>query len=275
MKRFLLTMTAVASALMASAQWVKPTIGNNEMSPLAVDEEVYLYNTGTGLFLCQGNANGVQASLAEEGMRMKVEKYVPQQEATDEGETPSVAEWDGKTYTLRDFNTVQNKWYYVYIDGNGGCYMNGGKPADYLWELEAQAGGTYRIHCAEANPTHKWSKNSNCYLGLELVDGGMLTSIIYPFMDITEIEETSEFCIDWAFVSEAVYVSYREKVKVYDTAMKLKAAMDECREKGLDVSGLQGVYDNTSSTLEELQAALAQAEALASAEDEKNVTSKR
>ena len=57
-------MTAAASVLMASAQWARPTIESNEMSQLAVGEEMYLFNTGTQMFLNQGNANGVQASVA-------------------------------------------------------------------------------------------------------------------------------------------------------------------------------------------------------------------
>jgi hypothetical protein len=445
MKRFLLTMTAAASVLMASAQWARPTIESNEMSQLAVGEEVYLFNTGTQMFLNQGNANGVQASVAEEGLKVKVEKYQTEQDAQGEqpmgdtwtssaedffGEegviklegltftlgdpndgtttwswheknagslanhmpttdgtvetlitefsaeepfgtlpthgcfvkleptakgkvtiagkpsggagqhivlvtadksdptkilaanvTPNDASvssweynvddahvyyffqlaepnqigsyrftlrsvafaqdaevvekvyvWDEKTYTIKDFNTIQNKWFYMYVDGSGGCYMNGGKPSDYLWELEAQENGTYRIHAAEANPTQNPSKYSNCYLGLEIIDGSLPNTIVHPFIDLSEIDEASEYCVEWAFVGEAVYTAYLEKMKVYSTAVRLKAAIDDCTAKGLDASSMKGVYDNPASTLEELQTALKQAEALASAEDEKNVT---
>ena len=444
MKRFLLTVTAIASTLMASAQWTKPTIEPNDMSEMAVGEVMYLYNTGTRMFLNQGNANGTQASLADEGLKMKVEKrlvevdgqaapkdvswtssaddffgdngvvqlegltftlgdpndgtttwswhegnggslanHMPSTDGTVEtlitefsevepfgtlpthgsflkleptakgrvtiagkpsggqGQSlvlvtadksdptkmlaakvtpidPSVSEWaydvedayvyyffqlaqpeqltswrftlrsvafvpaeavvekeyvwDGKTYTLQDFNEVQNKWCYMYLDDKGGCYMNGNKPSDYFWELTQQENGCYRIGCAEANPTQNTAKWPSCYVGMVLTEEGLTTTILNPYVDASELEAGLVYCLDWAFVSEEVYARYTAQREVYLTAVKLGEVMAECAEKGLNTADFQKVYDNTSSTLAELQAALYQAEAMLSAEDEKSVT---
>jgi hypothetical protein len=104
------------------------------------------------------------------------------------------------------------------------------------------------------------------------MENGLPNTIVHPFIDISIVDETSVYCIDWAFLTEEVYTAYLAKKEVYNMAIRLKTAIDECTAKGLDASSLQKVYDNTASSLEELQAAVKQAEALASAEDEKRVT---
>lgn len=66
MKRLLTTVLAVACVGLASAQWKNPTV--EATSEPIVDEPSYLYNTGTQMFLTQGNAYGTQGSVADEGL---------------------------------------------------------------------------------------------------------------------------------------------------------------------------------------------------------------
>ena len=103
MKKILLTMAVALSGLTASAQWVKPTV--DRTCDVVAGDTLYLYNTGAKMFLNQGNSYGTQASLADEGLMVRVNQYVAGEDAA----------WDGKTYTIEDFRPVQNSWFYVFI----------------------------------------------------------------------------------------------------------------------------------------------------------------
>ena len=259
MKKLLLTAFALIGGLTVSAQWTKPTIETK--GDIAVDDVVYLYNEGAQMFLTQGNAYGTQASVAEEGLMIKVAQYVANEDD----------EWDGKTYTIQDFRPLQQQWYYMFIDEKGGCYMDRASQADYLWEFAKQENGSYRIFAANANPTFNPTSNPNSCAGVVRVDGSLKTWV-NPIIDLNEKEDGTEYYLDWVFISEEDYAPYAEKLKVYNIAQQLRATLDECSTRGLDTSNLEKVYANTSSTLDELLAAQKAAEALISADDEKSVT---
>ena len=125
MKKLLLTAFALIGGLTVSAQWTKPTIETK--GDIAVDDVVYLYNEGAQMFLTQGNAYGTQASVAEEGLMIKVAQYVANEDD----------EWDGKTYTIQDFRPLQQQWYYMFIDEKGGFiegyYLVGLLAEDFLY----------------------------------------------------------------------------------------------------------------------------------------------
>ena len=125
MKRLLVTMMIGTNAVLAMAQWSKPSVQSTP--DMLLDEPTYLYNVGTKMFLTQGNAYGTQGSVAEEGLMIKVEKFLTEQ-ISETNDTSYV--WDGKTYTIQDFRPVQQSWFYVFIDNVGGCYMDKGNQGD-------------------------------------------------------------------------------------------------------------------------------------------------
>lgn len=65
--------------------------------------------------------------------------------------------------------------------------------------------------------------------------------------------------IDWKFVSVEAFEAYHEGVAIYQTAMDLKKAIEDAEAEypGIDLSAQKAVYNNTESTLEQLQDALA------------------
>ena len=260
-------MLVAAYSVMALAQWTKPDVRTS--GNMIIDETSYLYNVGTRMFLTQGNAYGTQASVAEEGLMIKVEKFLTEQ-ISETNDTSYV--WDGKTYTILCFRPVQQKWYYVFIDDAGGCYMDKGSQGDYFWELTAQEDGTFRFGCAAANPLQNPERWPNTRAGVVRTDAEDLSTVVNPLVELDNLDPLLTYHLDWAFVSEADYADYAERLTVYNTAMKLKALIDELDARGIGTESLRQVYDNSSSTLEQLKEATLQAETLISMEDEKTVT---
>ena len=248
MKRLLITMMITVHAMLATAQWSKPNVQlTNDM---LLDEPSYLYNVGTKMFLTQGNAYGTQASVAEEGLMIKVEKYLTEQ-ISETNDTSYV--WDGKTYTIQDFRPVQQNWFYMFIDDAGGSYMDKGNQGDYFWEFTKQENGTFRFSCAAANPKQNDALYPNTCAGIVRWDEEDMSTVVNPIVDLSDIDANASYYLDWAFVSEADYAVYADKLALYNMAMKLKDLIDELNTRGIDAGELQKVYDNTNSTKEELQ----------------------
>lgn len=259
MKRFLTTILAVICVGLASAQWTKPTVVATSDSIL--DNAFYLYNIGTQMFLTHGNAYGTQASVADEGLMIKVRKY--QTEET---------EWDGKTYTIQCFRPVQNKWYHVFIDGSGNCFMDRASQGDYFWELTQKENGFWQISCAEINPTYNYTRFKNSCAGVVRTDSEDMNTVVDPVINLDNIDPLVSYHLDWAFISEAAYAEYAEKLLVYNTAMKLKDIMDDLEGRSISTAELKTVFDNSNSTLDELLEAVKQGEYLISIDDEQKVT---
>ena len=267
MKRLFITMMITANAILATAQWSKPTV--QPCNDMLLDEPTYLYNVGTKLFLTQGNAYGTQASVNDEGLMIKVEKYLTEQ-ISETNDTSYV--WDGKTYTIQDFRPVQQKWFYMFIDNAGGCYMDKGNQGDYFWEFTKQENGTFRISCAAVNPQLNAASYPNTCAGVVRWDGNEMNTVVDPLIDQNDLDPQMTYHLDWTFVSEADYAVYADQLTLYTMAMKLKDFIDELNARGIDTSHLQEVYANTSSTKEMLQEAITQAETLISLDDETKVT---
>ena len=239
MKRMLLTLWVAACASLASAQWMKPEI--QESSEMIVDEPMYLYNIGTKQFLTQGNAFGTQASVADEGLQIKIEKYLVQN-ITEAGDT--LYEWDEKTYTIKDYRPLQKKWYYMFIDNLGGCYMDKGDQADYLWEIVRLENGNYHFSCAAANPVQNPEAYPNTCMGVERYGADDMNTVVNPLLEYLNPAFADAFSVDWVFVDEVVYADYLDKLHVYQAALKLKTIIDDLDSRNIDTNELLLVYNN-------------------------------
>ena len=92
-------------------------------------------------------------------------------------------------------------------------------------------------------------------MGLDLFEAEQQTRLAaFLFAD----EEPGEglYLTDWAVVSIADYNTYMDEVATYKTALQLKDLIEEATAAGIDVSDEQLIYENTSSTQEELTAAI-------------------
>ncbi|MCM1313733.1 MAG: hypothetical protein NC252_12640, partial [Roseburia sp.] len=238
----------------AMAQWTQPVPATFEELKASEGNDTivyYLYNVGTKSFFTEGNDYGTRSSVGKEGLKVFFSKYVPSEE---EEENPA---WDGKTYVFNDYSIKKNKWMQVFIDSEEASYVDRASQPNYFWEIEADADNTYRFYGAELNPTYNWLGEFNgAYFG---VDRSVDEKITYvsPLLFKAEEPEFGLFNLNWKFVSEETYATYKAQLDVYDAALSLEATIEEAQEKGVDVSAAEAVYADTNSTKEQLEAAQA------------------
>ncbi|MCR4602857.1 MAG: hypothetical protein K5683_04920 [Prevotella sp.] len=247
MKRSLLIVatmltSAVAFAQSFTATWVKPvpaTVETFEYSTFAEEGDTtayYLYNVGASAFFTEGNAWGTQASIGTTGLKVAVAKYLID------------TVWDNQTVFIWDFSLAKNAWKQLFIDSETQAYVDLGSQANYYWEIVSQGNKNYRIKGGDLNPDY----NGEYWFG---VDSEAEGTTINPRVDLG-YDPTAK--VDWQFVTEAAYEEYLPKGQIYEAAMNLKTQIEWAMEQGVAAATLAdefAVYNNTSSTLEQLQAA--------------------
>ena len=248
MKKSLLLLATMLCSTLGFAQWTKPVPAHVDSWVYSSEGDTtvyYLYNKDAGAFFTEGNDWGTRASISGTGLKVAITKYV----ATG-------AEWDGKTVLINDWSVAKSGWRELFIDSQSYAYVDHNGQANYFWEIESRGDGVYRIKGADINPEYnsaKYGQSSGAaYFGMSYLNDEKTTAIS-PLIDPAE-DNTAQ--IDWYFISEESYASYLEDYKVYDTAITLKAKIDEAAGFGLNTTAAEAVYYDTSSTLAELEAAL-------------------
>lgn len=208
--------------------WQKPTIPT-EYASLAKDGIFYFYNVGSQLLFTQGNAYGTQASVGERGLKVKIEDQ-------------------GGVYTLLDYVKTQSawKWWWFVQDANI-MYVDYNNQPDYYWEIKDMGNQVYRLSPSELNPN--WKDNTK-FVGLNRTADPANTVLT---SDCTE--DDGSF-IDWKLIPEAAGDIYESAMDIYDAAMQLKEQLDKAEEINANIADQLAVYNNTSSTLEEINAAI-------------------
>ena len=221
----------VASAVDANV-WQKPV--PTESVDWVEGEEYYLLNTGSGLLFTQGNAWGTQASADVSGLKVKIE---------------SVEGMEG-VYHITDYCESKSAWlWWWFVDDGISMYVDYNGQADHLWEITKNGDKVYRLSPSAQNPT---VNNNTLFVGLNRTTDPKTTALT-----ANNSADSGAF-IDWQFLSLAVGEAYMQQLKVYAAAMNLKEALDKAEAIGANVAEPTNVYNNTNSTLEELQAALEQ-----------------
>ena len=208
--------------------WPKPAIPT-EFASLAPDGIYYFYNVGSKMLFTQGNAYGTQASIGERGLKVKVEDY------------------GGGIYTLLDYVKTQSAWkWWWFVEGSNIMYVDYNNQPDYMWEIKDMGDNVYRLSPSELNPN---VSDNTKFVGVRWTEDPNNT-ILYS--DCTT--DDGSF-IDWKLIPEAAGDAYDQAMDVYEAAMKLKDQLDKAEEIGAKVADQIAVYNNTSSTVEELNAA--------------------
>ncbi len=224
--------------------WPKPAIPTEfaSMSPGGI---YYFYNVGSQLLFTQGNAYGTQASLGERGLKVQIE---------DQG---------GGVYTLKDYVKTQSAWkWWWFVEASNIMYVDYNNQPDYLWEIKDMGDNVYRLSPSELNP----SVNDNTkFVGINRTADPSTTILT---SDCTA--DDGSF-IDWKLIPEAAGDAYDASFDVYEAAMKLKEQLDKAEEIGANVADQIAVYNNTSSTIEELNAATEAAKRAIQAREEELV----
>ncbi len=211
-----------------------------------------LYNVGAEMFFYHGNAWGSQATGSTEAA-IPVRFLIPEGKSLDD-----------KQLYLRDYDDRggQEKWRTAFITtGDGrvnGVYGNGTAaifidnndgPAALMW-VEAAGDKVYHLSIAEANTA---AQPEGLFWGIDPegpgVDSGEAGTAIMPKL----AEGTNT---EWQFfAAPAEMASYFDLYDVYQAAQELAKVIEKAEAKGIDVSAAEAVYNNLSSTVEQIKAA--------------------
>lgn len=233
MKKTYLFLASLMVSLVSFAEWTKPAVPTAQA--LSVGTECYLYNTDAGGFLVGANDWGTRASYdATLGHKVIIEA------GTVDG-----------SYYLTNFvlsGWMANQWGYLFIepDNLNSVYVDntkGGKTNNQFTFVE-QGNNVYHIGLSAKNTEHN---SENLFLG------GITEK------NDTRLYFTEEGQLNWIFVSTADYTSYVEATNQYNAAIELGKVLAEANAtNGTDakaISDAKAVYDNSKSTVEELNAA--------------------
>ena len=235
-------------------------------------EVYYLYNTGAKGFWCGANDYGTRASVADEGWKVKLDRFV-----TSEGYNAVILRDSVETGSFKGW---RKGWFTTAIDAtSGSSYLDGGVYTDFnnqtdtLWNIVQMDDAVIRLRASYDNPNYVLDSvkakvgEHPAYVGVDkTLDNGTNTRL-WAFLDA----ENPSHCTEWNPVTPADYKVYIEALAVYNVAQELYALLTEAKGKSVDVSEWTKVYENEASTIEELKAAIAAVKTAIQKADETNV----
>lgn len=239
----------------ARAQWVMPDplqFKATEIVPSENEEgkKYYMYSAAHESFLGHGNQWSVEATFDNAVPKQYFfSKYVV------DGE-----EWDGVSYRFNAFISKTSVWDHMWITSGyviGDCTMGQGScRGDDYWCFEWQEDGTALVYMADYSSAYgETALGYRAYLA---------ASPNFPEINRVGLNvegfNAEPFTEDvaWAFIEESAFEEYNKAKQTFDKSEELINAIwdTEAANEGIDLSSVQAVYDNTASTLEELQAAI-------------------
>ena len=256
----LLVGSGVAKAVDGNV-WQKPTIAAPEVTTFTnyeVDKTVYLYNVASHLFYTNGNNWATRASLifatngdgngATNGQAIRGIKV----EFT---QTDAAKEKGDDVVELKDDVKGAGTMISAFADAWDGIWTDNNSNANRFWKVTA-SGDYYIISNVTTEPEK--------YLGWQ---GDFTDTRLY-------LIDKENAGTQWKMVEESVYNDwlaavegsgfsfddFNTAVNIYNAAMQLKEVLDKAEEIGADVTDQITVYNNTNSTLEELNTAIKSAE---------------
>ena len=201
------------------------------------DTEVYLLHVASGKFFTQGNSWGTQASIGDEPRKLRFSEL-------------SDGVYTIQCYCWRDANqqggTLSAAWRAVFFDSETALFVDRSGQTNYYFNVMDNSNGTYRLTPAVENPQYGVYTNSY-FVGME---NGTTSTALSPFL------LPEDGAVDWAII---LVDEYDRAWSVYRTAQTLKNYIDQIKEQGKDATEYEAVYLNESSTLDELNAAIAAA----------------
>lgn len=252
-----LTLMGASSARAVDGNvWVKPELPEpaefvafQEVTETTDDNAVYLYNVKARLFYTEGNNWATRASVlyASKG---------GQDGATSAEEVKGEKVWflrsdkskpDG-VYELKSYVKNKGAILSTFTDGVASVWTDNNDGANHFWKV-TESGGVIKISNAD------FEKDK--FFGWK---GSYSDSRIYLINPADEPDAG----IEWKLVAPAVYEAWIEQDAVknfltyspaYEAAMALKEVLDQAEEIGANVADQVAVYNNTSSTKDELNAA--------------------
>ena len=209
--------------------WVRPVPTTQDIVKDGVTAQ-YLYNVSTGSFMLGANDYETRGSASrDKGMPWKI------QEQTD------------GTYALVDSVAKFKEWRKTFVESNAAIWVDNNNGANCnTWTLTDLGNGKYKI----GNKAF-----ADEYLGIAK---DFADTRLYLTSWFTSKEPAIEADYEWTGVSIDAYKEWEPINNVYVAAMKLKADIEEAKKlyPSIDLAAEETVYNNTASTIEELQAAI-------------------
>lgn len=224
----------------------------SEISPSENNEgkKYYMYSAAHESFIGHGNQWSVEATFDNAAPKTYFfSKYVPNGE-----------EWDGVSYRFNSYISKAEVWDHMWITGGyviGDCTMGQGTcRGDDYWCFEWQEDGTALVYMSDYSATYGESA-----LGYRAY---LAASPNFPTINRVGLNvegfnaEAFTENVSWAFIEESAYEEYKNVKAVFDKSEELINAIRDAQtaNEGIDLSSVQAVYDNPSSTIEEMQAAI-------------------
>ena len=259
MKKTLLLTAVVTLSLGANAQWVKPELPVPETTSLVTttaDEAAgadayYLYNVEAKSFYGHANAWNTRASL----VAAPFEYFCNERNATMTAEPMQI-----KLVKDADTEGYGIQW----VKADGGTDYTSPDTWEGVW-VDGKRDGWNEF---SITPTEGNNFTIGCSLRLE---GGLLGVLSTDLSSAPVINLYNPAAVTdatlystWALVtvdaynvarSEEEVAKYKEALPLYNAAVELRQAIDKAKAEypDLDFSACEVVYNNTASTLEELQ----------------------
>ena len=249
---------------LANAQWVQPTPKTSE---LTTEDSVFIYNAAQKRWFGRGEAWTTQLILTDgstitngagsviRSMLVKLEDGNYQITSNPDG---GVSNSNGQP--VSGTNTLIWRQPNDGVMGNVmGCFTDGHLNGDKAGHLE---GGEWVITATGKNNSYTIAAPA----GTENVTEGMVLGYVEGhesktqpswglYYDVTYAG--NEANCEYQFVKQADFDAYATEYARYEAAQTLKSLIDEAADLGIDVSKYQVVYENTGSTLEALNEAIA------------------
>ena len=289
MKKKLLFLGALAlSSLSAFAQWTLPEVKGSDLVP---GDTCYIYNKEAGAFLRglgEGGSPhwGSRAGVSTEGVDPFViypalkENVKAGTEASNLYDIPWMEEWDNETYIIGGYagHIKSPRWDEIWFGlmDFGTIWVdrqnNANENVNFFWNIEKNDKGTYYISISKKSTV---LADPELYAELTVVDettgevtsapvivGGEKLGVDLANADLVTCFEGynngAALAYEWIFVSKEDYEAIDfEGFSRYYEAISLKNLIDESKAAypSVDFSAAEAVYNNTESTLAELQAA--------------------
>ena len=234
MNKFALFVASLLVSVSSFAQWSKPAAP--AVAPLAVGEELYLYNKDAGAFFVGANDWGTRASVSETAGH----KVILVQ-----------SEEDANSYLITNAAEASTTFLPMYIKGDGiWVDESGNNVGDDLFTFEALGGNTYKIGFSALNTTYNPTDYPDAYLGL--IPSKNDTRIYMCDPENSEGYTMAECQLTWYFVTAAEYTTRIVAMAQYNAAVALGESIEKAEKQGnvnADVlKAAKEAYANTSST---------------------------
>lgn len=250
MKKSLLLLATLGMSSAAFAQWAKPTV---QSTPMVEGDTLYLFNIGAEGFLTGANDHGTRASVSStQGNKVVIKEAFEDAEGTvslGSYYIENLVNAGGKAGKMSSLDCQAFDGIWIDGDGRGG---------DGMWKFTSVADGSYTINNTNVTTGNfgiaeffKGSANTRTFI----YDG----SLEYEYTNdqdesVTGPQFTGEFWDKWIFVTPAEYDKVIAQFKAVAAAKELRAEIDKFKEEypAADYSSVEAVYNNYSSTAEEL-----------------------